>query len=182
MAIDVLCGIHGNIIQVNFSNKIGDNKLRKHKLGIYATCDGFIYTQGFSNTLGNRIYKRIDGTKKLERYCHLLVIFTEDGQFVKEGELIGIMGNSGNSTATHLHYDILKDETILDSSNHIDPTEHLKNCTPPTNTKVSAGYGADFSHIYGRPYKHRGFDFGGDLIEGWDCDFINEFRSNIKKR
>ena len=151
---------------------------RKHSLGIYATCDGRIFTQGYSNTLGNRIYKRIHGTEQIERYCHLDQIFVSDGQFVKEGDLIGIMGNTGNSTATHLHYDILKDDRVLDSSNCINPTEHLKDCTPPTNTKVSGQYNEDYSHIYGRPYFHKGVDFGTELINGWD--FVVRFREYIK--
>jgi len=42
------------------------------------------------------------------RYCHLNVISVRPGDVVKIGTQIGTMGSTGNSTACHLHLDILK--------------------------------------------------------------------------
>lgn len=42
------------------------------------------------------------------RYCHLQSLFLNAGDKVKVGDKIGNMGSTGNSTACHLHFDILK--------------------------------------------------------------------------
>lgn len=42
------------------------------------------------------------------RYCHLNIISVRPGDMVKIGTQIGTMGSTGNSTACHLHLDILK--------------------------------------------------------------------------
>ncbi len=153
---------------------------RKHPLGIYATCDGEIYHVGeesemrdgkeYRSKYGNRIYKRIAGSEKIELFGHLKIIFVTSGQPVKEGDLIGIMGTSGNSTAVHLHYDRFPDSDHLRGKYAIDPREHLIENTAPVNTKqtVGGGWKADYSHIYGRPYLHMGIDFCTELIEGWE--------------
>lgn len=42
-------------------------------------------------------------------YAHLAKIHVDEGDQVKEGSLLGIAGNSGLSTGTHLHYEIIVD-------------------------------------------------------------------------
>ncbi|TQR21039.1 peptidoglycan DD-metalloendopeptidase family protein [Psychrobacillus vulpis] len=48
----------------------------------------------------------IDGKKYETLYAHLNTISVKVGQVVKQGQQIGIKGNTGNSTGTHLHFEI----------------------------------------------------------------------------
>ena len=53
------------------------------------------------------------------RYAHLSKILVKEGQLVKKGDSIGLVGDTGNSTSPHLHFEVLLD------SNNIDPLEVL---------------------------------------------------------
>jgi murein DD-endopeptidase MepM/ murein hydrolase activator NlpD len=39
-------------------------------------------------------------------YGHMRVTYVETGKVVRRGDVIGLMGNTGNSTGVHLHYEI----------------------------------------------------------------------------
>jgi len=73
---------------------------------VYATGDGIVSEAYNSTSYGNVIY--IDHNFDFEtRYAHLARFIVSKGQKVKRGEIIGYVGNTGISTAPHLHYEIL---------------------------------------------------------------------------
>lgn len=75
---------------------------------IYATGDGVVSEAGYnSGGYGNKITIN-HGYSYETVYAHLSRIKVRVGQKVKRGEVIGYMGNTGKSTAPHLHYEVHK--------------------------------------------------------------------------
>ncbi|MEQ8303437.1 MAG: M23 family metallopeptidase [Cyclobacteriaceae bacterium] len=79
---------------------------------VYATGDGVVEAAYISVSFGKVVY--IDHNFGFEtRYAHLTQFIVEKGQKVKRGQVIGYVGNTGLSYATHLHYEVLfKNEQI----------------------------------------------------------------------
>lgn len=73
---------------------------------IYATGDGIIeQVESSKRGYGNMVMiSHGYGYKTL--YAHMTAIKTRIGQTVKRGDVIGYVGNTGLSTAPHLHYEI----------------------------------------------------------------------------
>jgi murein DD-endopeptidase MepM/ murein hydrolase activator NlpD len=51
------------------------------------------------------------------RYAHLHVITVKKGDLVKRGQQVGTLGNTGKSTAPHLHYEVLMRDKPVDPLN-----------------------------------------------------------------
>jgi murein DD-endopeptidase MepM/ murein hydrolase activator NlpD len=56
----------------------------------------------------------------VSRYAHLSGFKIKEGDEVKKGDLIGLVGSTGRSTGPHLHYEIEKD------GERIDPKKYIK--------------------------------------------------------
>jgi hypothetical protein len=75
---------------------------------IYATGDGVVTEAEYNNGgYGNKIIIN-HGYSYETVYAHLSKIKVKVGQKIKRGEVIGLMGNTGKSTAPHLHYEVHK--------------------------------------------------------------------------
>ncbi|MGL4908203.1 MAG: M23 family metallopeptidase [Bacteroidales bacterium] len=74
---------------------------------IYASGDGRVTTSRFSiHGYGNLIV--VDhGFGYTTRYAHLSELNVKEGDVVKRGQIVGLMGNTGKSTGSHLHYEVL---------------------------------------------------------------------------
>ncbi len=72
---------------------------------VYATADGVVNYTGVNGGYGKMV--RVDHKYGFEtRYAHMSKIVVRRGQRVKRGEKIGEVGNSGITTAPHLHYEV----------------------------------------------------------------------------
>ena len=95
---------------------------------IYATGDGVIRI-AVSNAGGYAKEIEINhGYGYITKYAHLESFNVRVGQHVKRGELIGYVGNTGSSTAPHLHYEVIKDGVKVDPVhfffNDLNPAEY----------------------------------------------------------
>lgn len=88
---------------------------------VLSTADGVIEKiEDSPNTYGKYIIiKHDDAYQTL--YAQLSEIKVEVGQKVKVGETIGLSGNSGMSTAPHLHYEVIKDGKRVDPEQYFGP-------------------------------------------------------------
>jgi murein DD-endopeptidase MepM/ murein hydrolase activator NlpD len=75
---------------------------------VYATGNGnIVFAKYEGRGYGNHIIVN-HGFGYRSLYGHLSSIEVYEGQKVKRGELIGYVGNTGTSTAPHLHYEVEK--------------------------------------------------------------------------
>ena len=80
---------------------------------IYAAASGYVQVAGWSTGgYGNYVIiyhgKMSDGNTYTTLYAHMRSVATSAGKYVKQGELIGYVGSTGNSTGNHLHLEVWK--------------------------------------------------------------------------
>jgi murein DD-endopeptidase MepM/ murein hydrolase activator NlpD len=86
---------------------------------VVAADDGVVIYTGWYGGYGNTII--IDhGDKISSRYSHLSKILVNDGEKVKKGDKIGLVGSTGWSTGPHLDFGVIKD------GQHVNPWNWLK--------------------------------------------------------
>lgn len=54
------------------------------------------------------------------RYGHASMILVEEGAMVRKGEVIGLTGSTGQSTAPHLHFEILRNGIAVDPQSMVE--------------------------------------------------------------
>jgi hypothetical protein len=86
-----------------------------------------------SGAIGKGLSVRMpDGTRTI--YGHMNEVKAHVGEHVNAGEVIGLSGNTGNSTGAHLHFG------MKDASGHvIDPTPHAEKLASISGDHVAPG-------------------------------------------
>ncbi|MBE6204076.1 MAG: M23 family metallopeptidase [Alistipes sp.] len=89
---------------------------------IYATGDGVVeYVERSRARYGYGTQILIDhGYGYKTRYAHLNKLLVEKGDTITRGQLIAEMGNTGISTAPHLHYEVIYNRTHVNPINYFD--------------------------------------------------------------
>jgi murein DD-endopeptidase MepM/ murein hydrolase activator NlpD len=91
---------------------------------IYATADGVISHADRRGGYGNLV--QINHGRGIEtRYGHLSKILVADNTRVKRGQLIGLMGSTGRSTGSHLHYEVRVDGKAVNPIPFLQSGEYL---------------------------------------------------------
>ncbi len=85
---------------------------------IYATAPGIVELISNDEFLGKLLTVRhMSGF--VTRYGHCAQILVVPGQHVQRGQTIATVGNTGKSSAPHLHYEVLKDGRQVDPMRYI---------------------------------------------------------------
>ena len=72
---------------------------------ILAPADGLVSSTGKDYAMGNKLMIN-HGYGLKTRYGHMAKILVKKGEYVKRGQEIGLVGNTGRSTGPHLHYEV----------------------------------------------------------------------------
>ena len=94
---------------------------------IYAAASGYVQVAGWSSGgYGNYVIiyhgKMSDGNQYSTLYGHMRSVATSAGKYVKQGELIGYVGSTGNSTGNHLHLEVWKGGS---KANAVNPRSYI---------------------------------------------------------
>ena len=92
----------------------------KHGSPIFAAANGKVIKSYTSSTYGNVVFIRHQNGYETV-YAHMSNRFVNEGQKVQQGEQIGSMGSTGNSTGVHLHFEIHSGKWTVHKENAIDP-------------------------------------------------------------
>ncbi|MDN3019045.1 peptidoglycan DD-metalloendopeptidase family protein [Paenibacillus sp. BSR1-1] len=90
---------------------------------IVAAADGVVIRSYLSSSYGNCIFvsHSINGQVYTTVYAHMSSRMVGNGAVVKKGQQIGVMGNTGDSTGQHLHFELHKGPWTQDKRNAINP-------------------------------------------------------------
>lgn len=99
--------------------------------GVIATADGVVVIAGWQRGYGRVVY--LDhGNGISTRYGHLSRIDVAEGQTIKRGEQLGLVGSSGRSTGPHLHYEVRVNGAA------VNPGSYLPSIVSTTTTNTVA--------------------------------------------
>lgn len=112
---------------------------------VYATGDGVVIeTERSRSRAGYGTQILLDhGFGYRTRYAHLNKLLVERGDSVKRGQIIGELGNTGASTAPHLHYEVLYMRSFVNPVNYFDKNMSAEAYKSLMNQIQDANYEAD---------------------------------------
>lgn len=111
---EVSCGFYGytNHNGMDFANmKINGQKVVAAKAGKIMSVKLLDYSYGHHVWINH-------GGNTATLYAHMSRIVVKEGQYVKQGQVIGYVGSTGNSTGPHLHFGYLVDGQFVNPLNY----------------------------------------------------------------
>jgi murein DD-endopeptidase MepM/ murein hydrolase activator NlpD len=91
----------------------GIDIVAKEGAPIQASASGIVVFSGWTYEMGNLIIIH-HGDGYFTHYGHNQINLKSQLDFVKKGEVIGLVGNTGISTGPHLHFEIWKNQQSID--------------------------------------------------------------------
>ncbi len=86
---------------------------------IYAVMDGTVVVSRLSKSYGNFVIIRHTNNLKTV-YAHMSKRLIKKGDFVKQNDVIGLVGSTGRSTGPHLHFE------VIENNKKIHPKKYIK--------------------------------------------------------
>ena len=106
---------------MDFTAPVGTN--------VFATGNGVVVSAGWEQGYGNCVQIN-HGYGYITLYGHMSAIKVRNGQTVKRGDIIGLVGSTGKSTGPHLHYEVHFKGQIMNPQNYyfldLSPKEYDK--------------------------------------------------------
>jgi len=106
---------------MDFTAPVGTN--------VFATGNGVVVSAGWEQGYGNCVQIN-HGYGYITLYGHMSAIKIRNGQTVKRGDIIGLVGSTGKSTGPHLHYEVHFKGQIMNPQNYyfldLSPKEYDK--------------------------------------------------------
>jgi murein DD-endopeptidase MepM/ murein hydrolase activator NlpD len=93
---------------------------------IYATADGIVQRSEYNNGGYGNLVELDHGHGIQTRYGHLSKSMVAAGQRVKRGDMIALMGSTGRSTGSHLHYEVRIDGKAVNPVPFLQSTSYLQ--------------------------------------------------------
>ncbi|MFS0738502.1 M23 family metallopeptidase [Sphingomonas sp. 1P06PA] len=105
---------------------------------IYATADGVVGRSGWANGYGNLV--EINHGKGIAtRYGHLSKLLVSANSRVKRGQLIALMGSTGRSTGSHLHYEVRIDGRAVNPVPYLQSSDYLASLQKRAANQIALG-------------------------------------------
>ncbi|WP_225886913.1 M23 family metallopeptidase [Nodosilinea nodulosa] len=111
-------------IQNTWRFHAGDDLAAPTGTPVLATRAGRVTVSGLLGGYGLTVILRHDDGTLESRYGHLSQLAVRAGEWVEQGEVIGLVGSTGNSTGPHLHFELR--QLTDDGWAAVDPSEVLQ--------------------------------------------------------
>jgi len=89
---------------------------------LVSSIEGVVSDLGWDEVYGN--YMKIKNATVTIFYGHMNKTFVQIHQTIRKGELVGLVGSTGRSTAPHLHYEIAIDSSFVDPEKFLPKKEN----------------------------------------------------------
>lgn len=117
---------------------------------VHAVASGKVSKSYYSASYGHVVFVKHDDDVFETVYAHLHKRFVKEGQTISQGQKLGEMGNTGQSSGVHLHFEIHQNEWTYEKNNAINPTvafgdislgEEIAQTKTPVATRISENDG-----------------------------------------
>jgi murein DD-endopeptidase MepM/ murein hydrolase activator NlpD len=93
---------------------------------VKVTADGVVVFAAFDTGGYGNLVMVNHGNGYLTKYGHMLKYIVSPGQYVKKGQVMGYLGDTGRSTAPHLHYEVRLNGIAVNPVKYLDREVALK--------------------------------------------------------